>query len=1140
MSARTRSLAAGLFALTAGIGTACSGGGPVSEPAKAPKANVDRGPAFDSPARWLAFPQQTGNPTATLILNDGSCLVTTDDGQRWQVRPENPTVAPCAGPARASGSPTLDALVGAQRVGELYRFVSDQGTVYESREPLGAFTKVARAPSPLRHVAASGDVIVGFDESGGVFYYDGGWNAATLPAGARPIDIGVDDSGRALIVAAPETVLLSTDRGHSFAAPLGNAPPKVGAYEVTRAEGGQLAVRGVAKNLRWQGDRLVADGTPLPLVPAAQAAIIPAEGPRATLLAEERAVIDQRAYFELSETLEGTRHGLVRTAFDGASDKIPLEELEACESVRVAASAGVLAFACTRSAEGESNLLVDLFLSRDRGEKLTAAGSLVTPSFADVTLTVAPDGTMMVFGACKPDAQPAGEGGASAAKAEPCTPKAPLFVHAGAVSGGSVPNLEESSGHAPLLSLDGRIGYFLGRNRKDSQPAVFVTRDFGKSYKMRVLEPPQATSWDDASSDGEEPSVSPFYLPDGATLTIDETGTIGLPCEENMGFCWATLDADGRVANVATPPEPASMIGGVGARVLALGDSPTDGATHVWESLDGGGSWNEVAATAAVVKYGTRGGSVLACALGGCLFGDELARIGWEGQSETAVPAPEEQIGVAPEVTLATPISCQLRPKTEWTRVTGRPEERSGGSGSNALPSFPRLRDLVRGKTAFSVAAIDDESGAVEITSVAMVERDAPPATPTKKPLLGARQGKGPFATTVRSQAEGYVALRAKVPTTKVGAVDTTKPLEGLELAWNNQYLGVLAKKTVKIPGSWSAPLGSGTSLRPALLTVAMQGVVLQATSNDAAIYVDGGSAQSFGFPAFSALIADRRATTNVDATYVGGTPFGISFVDRSPNAQLFAIARGLPVSDGKGAKPKPGERARPTELFATTLGPALSETDFLYAGSRVGVSSTWLPVTDTSASPSRAMAFMIADDGTLEPAVELPTMADLPRETKACTAEQRKSELRSVASHFGRYGLLMAPQNRHPVMILDAPGPSTQGSLTLSTASDPQWLLGDGAVVFGKKGDACVGAYRASGVRSGLVAVIGGDLEHAWAIRTQIAPRDRITKRGVSTAAPTVSALEMRPMTCRFQPDLPVPYEVTSRATQRMADDTP
>lgn len=608
-----------------------------------------------------------------------------------------------------------------------------------------------------------------------------------------------------------------------------------------------------------------------------------------------------------------------------------------------------------------------------------------------------------------------------------------------------------------------------------------------------------------------------------------------------MGFCWATLDADGRVANVATPPEPASMIGGVGNRVLALGDSPTDGATRVWESLDGGASWNEVAATAAVVKYGARGGSVLACTLGGCLFGDELARVGWEGQSETAVPAPEEQLGVAPEVTLATPISCQLRPKTEWTRVVGRPEERTGGAGSNALPAFPRLRDLVRGKTAFSVLAVDDESGAVEITSVAMVERDAPPASPTKKALLGARQGKGPFATTVRAQAEGYVALRAKVPTTKLGTVDIKAALDGLELGWNNQYLGVLAKKTVKIPGTWSAPLGSGTTLRPTLLTVAMQGVVLQATSSDPAIFVDGAGAQTFAFPPFGALVADRRAPNNVDATFLGGTPFGISFVDRSPNAQVFAVSRGLATSDAKGDKGKPGKPgapARAPELSATTVGPALSETDFLYAGARVGVSSTWVPVTDTSSSPARAFAYMLGDDGALEPAVALPTMADVPRETKACTADQRKSDLRSVASHFGRFGLLMVAENRHPVMILDAPGPTTQGSLTLSTASDPQWLLSDGAVVFGKKGDACVGAYRASGVRAGLVAVISGDLEHAWALRTQVTPRDRSKKGGVAAASPAVSALEMRPMTCRFVPDLPVPYEVTSRAGQRMADD--
>lgn len=1131
------------LAVAIGVAAACQGGGPKAPP-KTPRATVDRGPAFESPARWMSFPREVGSATATLELPDGGCLVTTEDGQRWEIaraasggsagQGTATPASPCSGPARASGSPTLEALVGAQKTPDGFRFIGDGGTVYEAREPLGPFTKIVRPPSPLRRVASQGAVVVGIDEGGAAFRYDGAWTKAEVPGAARPIDVGVDAAGRVLLLTAPESILLSSDGGKSFA-PAGAALGPVGAHEIVRDAAGALGVRGVAKNLRWQDDRLVPTTAPLDGAPPAQVALTPLEGPRASLLADGHAALDGRTYFELVEGGEGARWSLGRGPFGGArEDRIALEELETCEGVELTAAAGLLAFACTRPSDrdGDPNLSVELRVSRDRGATLTPVTTLATPSYAEVSLAAASDGTLLVFGACR-----VGAGGAKAAAsaapaagardAEPCNPKGPLFVQGGVVSGGGVANLEEGSARSPLLSLDGKIGYFLGRNKRDSQPTVFVSRDAGKSWQARVLEPPQASGWDDGNGEEMEPSRGSFYLPEGAALSLDEAGTIGVPCEENMGFCWATLDADGRVANVASPPEPASMIGGVGNRVLALGDSSSDGATHVWESLDGGSTWNEVAATPAVLKYGSRGGSLLGCALAGCLFGDELVRVGWEGQAEVAMPTPEENTAVAPDVALATPIACQLRAKSEWTRVAGRSEERQSGSGRG--PGFPRLRELMRGKTAFSVLTIDDETGAVDIVSVPVVDADAPPATPLRKPLLPGEKG-GRAAVTVRAQAEGYVALRAKVPTTKVGAVDTQKPLEGLELAWQNQFLSVTARKTVSIPGRFTAPFGSGPTLRPALLTVAMQGVVVQSSISEKATFVDSGGATPFEYPPLSARAADGRPITNVDATYLGGTPFGMSFVDRSPNAQVFLVARGRSDKD-KGRAPAADE------LSSQTVGPALSEVDFLYAGSRVGVSSTWLPANDPSAAPARAMGFLLRDDGRLDPGFALPTMADISRETRFCSAEQRKSEPRSIAGHFGRFGLLMAGENRHPVVITDAGGGAGTSLTSLSAATDPQWLLSDGAVVFGKRGEACVGAYRASGVRAGWVAVIAGDLDHAWALRTvTAAPAKPGAKAPPRPAAAPV--LEMRPMTCRFQPDLAVPYEVTSRAGQRLSDD--
>ena len=89
---------AALFAASGGGCNASTTQTPATRPAPRP---TDSGPLFDTPARWMAFPQVVGTPQATLVLDDGTCLVTTDDGQRWLVQPKD-KAQPCVGTGRAS------------------------------------------------------------------------------------------------------------------------------------------------------------------------------------------------------------------------------------------------------------------------------------------------------------------------------------------------------------------------------------------------------------------------------------------------------------------------------------------------------------------------------------------------------------------------------------------------------------------------------------------------------------------------------------------------------------------------------------------------------------------------------------------------------------------------------------------------------------------------------------------------------------------------------------------------------------------------------------------------------------------------------------------------------------------------------
>ena len=1124
-----------------------------SAPTPPPKAAVARpagtGPVFESPARWAAFPQSVGLALSTLLLPDGRCLVTTDDGQRWTVTPKDKK-KPCAGPGLASGSPSFEPLVGAQKVGDEFRFVAEGGLVYTSREAAGPFTKLSRAPVALKRVATVGSAIVGIDGDGGTHYFDGAWKASAVPAGTRGVDVGIDKDGRVLWLGAPETAMLSTDFGHTFKPIKG---PRVGAYEVGFTQKGELAARGALGNAVLDGDRLTFTRERLRETESEEVEIEPADGPKASLLLSQRATLFGASYAEIVEPYEGARYGLARSTLGTPFEREALAPFDNCDNVKLSAAGSAIGVACLRQLEDKPNIAAELWLSKDgKVASFTKIASLVTPSFNDVSLGLSTDGTMLVLGACKeapPPTAPGAEPRATAAaiaKPKPpgrarielpdvCNPKNPILVRGDSITVGQAQTLEETSARSPLLSPDGHAAYFLGRSRKDSRPAVFVSKDGGKTYQIRVIEPPQTSSWgDDTANEEEGNQPRPFYVPDQSPLTMDETGTLGLAGERDLGFAWVTLDGEGRVANVADPPEPAMTLGGSGNRVIALAYGQMDGVLRSWESLDGGANWAEVTTTQAVVRYSERGTGVVSCASGGCLLGEELVRIGWEGQVETAFNMSEDPMPDPIDVRLGTGIACQLSPKSSWVEIEGRPEERASGTTYGATPGMPRLRDIMRGKTAFSVATVAVEDQSVEVLSAAVSEKEAPV---TKKQIFGpVKNEPGAFAaTTLRWQSEGFVAMRARVPMNKMSTVDTSKKIDGLEVAWQNQHLGIAGKKTLKLDADWAPAFVAGSTLRPSMLNVTMQGVALQVQNNQRVTFADGKGQTSYELPSLIAMLTDARPIGSIDTMIVGGNLFATTFADRNPTATVFVSAP-AGAKPKKDAKPDPSKApaARPDlEAFAQAVAPSSAEADWLYAGDKLGV-LTFTSATGTK--PAQAIGFMLDDTGKLGDAIELPTLRDLPDRPKPCSLDQRKSA-RVPSPHYARSGLLFQGEGRHPVVVTEAPATATASLVTAATPLDPIWLLTDGAILHGTKKEPCVAGYRASGLRAGTVAVIGGDLDRSYLLRVQSGLRKRKDK---NAPAQWGQYLQARAMSCRWQADLSVPVEVSGRASQRLADDQP
>src|SRR5262245_50454644 len=101
-----------LGACAASLVTSCGAGEPPpARPTNTPQETIaEPPPPFTSPARWSFHPPIPATAAATLLLEDGSCLITTDEGHRFRAESSTKdappvckgktTAAPDAGPER--------------------------------------------------------------------------------------------------------------------------------------------------------------------------------------------------------------------------------------------------------------------------------------------------------------------------------------------------------------------------------------------------------------------------------------------------------------------------------------------------------------------------------------------------------------------------------------------------------------------------------------------------------------------------------------------------------------------------------------------------------------------------------------------------------------------------------------------------------------------------------------------------------------------------------------------------------------------------------------------------------------------------------------------------------------------------------
>ncbi|AKT42356.1 hypothetical protein [Chondromyces crocatus] len=1147
---------------------ACSGSAPPATSTVSPVGApvTSQTPTYTSPARWVYHPLLPVEPTAVLRLSDGKCVLTAEGGQRWLVTPRGTdrgagasAASTCAGPATASPIPAVEDLVGVARgASSAWWFFGKSGAIYEASTPLGAFKRTLAPPAPLRKITGSSSGVLAVSEEGRLLRLvesEGGWKdiplpsapaASGTPTGAAPwaFDVAAGDDGQALALAVPEALFHSVDGGTTWArAPVS---PK-GLSRVGRLPEGSLLAEGMLRSVHWDPRRaeafeVVKRELPARLHAAPEAGLPPS----AMAVRMQRAALVGTRYVEVERSEdESAPWTFYSGSFEGGLAAVPIRGSETCSSLKLGAAGRTVVGICVK--EEEDLVVADVLRSDDAGKTWSRATRLDTPHVDGIAVAVSPEGTVLITGVCKPGGgeRPTEEAGqdadasaseASAAGDVACRPRGPLLLQ----MEGDRPVLSRAAAPAlggsamlPAFSVDGRSAYFVGERVKDGHLALFVSHDGGETFAMRLLArdvaPQRAPTDPDAQEtppeDDEEDTgrgVGALQVVDESQLVPGEDGAVGMLLGRQGELQFVVTDEDGRVLSTQPLPDGATSIGIVGRRGLAGGSISSqerggDSVPMVWESLDGGARWVDLPLSPAIVHdAGTS--PLIACGVAGCLLGQSVTRVGWNGQAEPPLPSGPEP--PREEAALKAPMVCEFPRGSAWTRVeqvVSRPRTMPGAS------------EIMRGRAVWSVLT-RSPSGAVGTVAALLPERAPAGASAPigeskiverslfSPPPAGTRMG-----LAIRYQMEGYAAARMRLPGAPRSPLPIGMPLRDVEIAWENWMDGVSGR--TRLPDVGPLELrdvvpAAGDAYEPELLSVSVRGLFMRPHADGAAAYfvepAGRGKSHRFDYPSWPRSGTDRELQVSSDAAWVEGRPLAVGMVHLDSSAAItgLLLARqhaGVAASSGAGkagasSASDDGVTSGGWAIEAFTIAPPpgeggpLVQIDWSYAGGAIGVSTLL-------SHPIRRRGWasfqVFRSDGILGPAQALPTPWDLPAVPRPCSQTERAATPRIVAPMFARRDPLF-PGTRHPIVVLD---PSGLGGLPPSLT-----LLTSAVVLHGTPKEPCVAAWEASAVGTGeFTAVIPGDLAHAWLFR----------------ARDSRDSFEARPMACRFDPAVKLPQDV-------------
>ena len=392
--------------------------------------------------------------------------------------------------------------------------------------------------------------------------------------------------------------------------------------------------------------------------------------------------------------------------------------------------------------------------------------------------------------------------------------------------------------------------------------------------------------------------------------------------------------------------------------------------------------------------------------------------------------------------------------------------------------------------------------------------------------LLGPAPKGKLFALSIRPQIEGLAVARLELDPAAMKLAPVAwgrRRMKDLEVAWDNLEEGTSARAVVADAGSLRRSSIHGTAtngftLTPDMLSVSPKGLFVRASADDkTAYFVDtAGKVKAFRYPESSLELLDGALLAAGDAVHVDG-----AFL---PSSQLGGDHPDAPEVTVLFQPPAPSAApAEPWVTWAMTLAPGadrresrFTRSDWTYDRGHLAV---WaLHVVPDAAYATAWMSTVLAN-GTLAAPVRLPTPHDLPRTPRPCTAAEHR-DLPRVKMPLELHGSVLFPGARHPVLVTEVapPDPAPVPDPRLASRAAPPKpaaigrasLLTTGYVLRGTPSSPCLDAIAARGTDDPLTAtLLMGDLQRGWYFRA--ASHD----------------IEVRPLTCRFDPGATVPTSI-------------